>query len=439
MREFESTFREGLKKGLRKHHDNPRNVEGLVKCLNTKPSEGGPIPIVPVTYPITDVLGTLSWPHPQVFDVVTPAQPAKGAIDALIDTLEYDTTSGTTQALVHLADDMYAVFYKYATGAQPAKVATFEVDSDGDISTLIDSGTIMAGILDATDEIKAVKIREENGSHIIAFMYNTTVLNVNVGLFSITTDGTINTTALDTLQIVNSDDAPQDILKVHGSLFLTFHAGPSIDSIAIGASYAMSKVDSLATLGTQGQMIHVTRDIYALVCQHTDTDGFVYTFEVDHNGNIGSAHIDSLEFDTSSCYDPRIILISDDLYAVVYRDASNDGWIKTFRIGSDGYISSAVIDSYEFSTECVAPEVCLVGGRVIAIAFTEYSTNDGFLKTFYIDSDGDIRAAALDSLEFDTTQALFPEVHYLGDNIIAVNYSDSYGDGRIRTIGLTTL
>ena len=66
MKEFTFTFKEGLKKGLRKHHDNPRNEEALVTCLNAKPSESGLIPIVPVTYSAVSP-PTFSWPYPQMF------------------------------------------------------------------------------------------------------------------------------------------------------------------------------------------------------------------------------------------------------------------------------------------------------------------------------------------------------------------------------------
>ncbi len=66
MREFETTFREGLKKGLRKHHGSRRNTETLVECLNAKPSKRGLKPIVPVATPMTV---TMAWPFPQVFEV----------------------------------------------------------------------------------------------------------------------------------------------------------------------------------------------------------------------------------------------------------------------------------------------------------------------------------------------------------------------------------
>ena len=65
MREFETVFAKGLKKGLREDDENPRNEEALVECLNTKPSEEGLIPIVPITTPMTV---SMSWPFPQVFD-----------------------------------------------------------------------------------------------------------------------------------------------------------------------------------------------------------------------------------------------------------------------------------------------------------------------------------------------------------------------------------
>lgn len=66
MREFEFKFAKGLRRGLREEDDNPRNDEALVKCLNTKPTEEGLAPIVPVSYSVDSVV---SWPFPQVFEI----------------------------------------------------------------------------------------------------------------------------------------------------------------------------------------------------------------------------------------------------------------------------------------------------------------------------------------------------------------------------------
>ncbi len=41
MREYETTFKEGLKRGLRRFDTNPNNEEWLVECHNLEPMEDG--------------------------------------------------------------------------------------------------------------------------------------------------------------------------------------------------------------------------------------------------------------------------------------------------------------------------------------------------------------------------------------------------------------
>jgi hypothetical protein len=65
MKEFSTTFNEGLRKGLRASKNNPRNSQGLVECFNLKPSEGRLEGYEPITNPFTGVVA--DWPFPQVF------------------------------------------------------------------------------------------------------------------------------------------------------------------------------------------------------------------------------------------------------------------------------------------------------------------------------------------------------------------------------------
>ena len=41
MKGYDFTFKEGLRKGLRKHYMNPFNEEDLVECHNMAPTESG--------------------------------------------------------------------------------------------------------------------------------------------------------------------------------------------------------------------------------------------------------------------------------------------------------------------------------------------------------------------------------------------------------------
>ena len=65
MKEFNYTFSEGLKKGLRQYSNNPINSEALVRLLNLKINETGLIPVSYIKKVANDI--SISWPFPLVF------------------------------------------------------------------------------------------------------------------------------------------------------------------------------------------------------------------------------------------------------------------------------------------------------------------------------------------------------------------------------------
>ncbi|GAF77589.1 unnamed protein product, partial [marine sediment metagenome] len=65
MKEFPSTFDEGLRKGLRTSDSNPRNSQAMITCFNLKSEEMGLVPYVPIANPLTGV--SMDWPFPQLF------------------------------------------------------------------------------------------------------------------------------------------------------------------------------------------------------------------------------------------------------------------------------------------------------------------------------------------------------------------------------------
>lgn len=54
-------------------------------------------------------------------------------------------------------------------------------------------------------------------------------------------------------------------------------------------------------------MVHIGGDIYAIAYTGQSGDGFIKTIQITADGQISSATIDALEFDTSDCYEPTII------------------------------------------------------------------------------------------------------------------------------------
>jgi len=155
-------------------------------------------------------------------------------------------------------------------------------------------------------------------------------------------------------------------------------------------------------------------------------------------GDIGDAAIDTLEFDTTYGHTPDIIGVSGDIYAVAYRGNGNDGFLKTIEITPDGDITNSVVDTLEFDTSnCIYPSIIHISGNIYAIAY-QGPGNDGFLKTVEIASDGDITNSVIDTLEFDTGNGREPTIIHVSGNIYAIAYRGNGSDGFVRTVEIAS-
>jgi hypothetical protein len=65
MQEFEITFKECLRKGLRDFGNNPRFLEALTECYNLKPNPIGLVPFEPLAH--WSVVQYTAWPYHQIF------------------------------------------------------------------------------------------------------------------------------------------------------------------------------------------------------------------------------------------------------------------------------------------------------------------------------------------------------------------------------------
>lgn len=148
-------------------------------------------------------------------------------------------------------------------------------------------------------------------------------------------------------------------------------------------------------------------------------------------GDIGSV-IDTLEFDTSNCDKSEIILASGSVYAIAYTRGSA-GWLKTATIHSDGQIDNAVIDSFNFDATGIHPTIIHISGNVYAIAYRGPGIH-GYLKTVTINTNGQIDEPAIDTLVFDATLGDNPRMAHVANNVYAIAYMGSGGDGWIKTV-----
>jgi hypothetical protein len=362
-----------------------------------------------------------------------------GLISGIVDTLEFDTSNGADPDIIHISGNIYAIA---ATGSgNDGFLYTVQIDSNGQISaSTIDNLEFNAGngenpdLIHVSGDVYAVAYTGPNDDGFITTM-------------TIASDGQISNTTIDALEFNPNYCYEPDIIQISSDIFAVSYTGPGndgfIQTIQIAADGQITNltIDTLEFDNSQAyeaDWIHISGDTYAIAYAGAGavSDGFLCTVTIDNTGQISNTVIDSIEFDTSLCYDPDIIQVSGEIYAIAYRGPGDDGFVKTVQIAADGTISGSIIDTLEFdTTQCNEPVIVSAGSDLFAVAYRGPS-NDGFFTTIQIDSSGQIADSILDTLEYDTGSGYEPSVVSLGGGVFAIAYRGANGDGFVVTIAL---
>jgi len=189
--------------------------------------------------------------------------------------------------------------------------------------------------------------------------------------------------------------------------------------------------------GKEPDMISISGNVYAIAYAGDGDDGFLKTVTIAGNGQISDTVIDTLEFDTVKGKTPNVIPISGNVYAIAYAGDGDDGFVKTVTIATDGQISDTIIDTLEFDTvKGKTPNIIPISGDVYAIAYAG-DTDDGFLITVTIATDGQITDTVIDALEFDTVKGKDANIIPISGDVYAIAYSGDTDDGFLKTIEIT--
>jgi hypothetical protein len=180
----------------------------------------------------------------------------------------------------------------------------------------------------------------------------------------------------------------------------------------------------------------VADTIYAIASRGPSNKGDLRTVTIADNGTITHSCISSLQFDSSTCYTPEIIHISGTTYAIVYRGSNNRGYLKTMNIADNGIISQTIIDTLMFDYSAgYEPSIVQVSGNVYAIAYRGFY-NRGYLKTVTIEANGAIGDVSIDTLIFDYFAGYEPEIIQTTGSIFAIAYRGWFNLGMLATVNI---
>ena len=244
---------------------------------------------------------------------------------------------------------------------------------------------------------------------------------------------------IDSLEFDTSRFESGSICHVSGDVYAIAYRQDSnrgkVVTVSISSVGIIAAVDS-GTFSTHGlyPVIKKVADSTTYVIAHRDSNdyGNIETVTITDAGDITTG-VANWVFNSNATSWPQLYELADNYFAIVYTDSSSHGWIKTVKIENDGTIGSE-IDNLEFDgTQGEYATIAHVTGDIYVIAYTG-PNDDGWLCTVDIDSTGNIGAAVIDTLEFDTADGDYPTIVGLGSRRFLISYRGADNDGFLATI-----
>ena len=132
-------------------------------------------------------------------------------------------------------------------------------------------------------------------------------------------------------------------------------------------------------------VVQISAVVFAIAYEGNNGDGFVTTVEITAAGQITDAAIDTLEFDPADGHEPVIVSAGGDTFALAYRGPADDGFFSTIQIDSLGQITDTVLDTIEFDTStCFEPSMTTSGAGLFTITYRGLG-NDGHVVTIELE------------------------------------------------------
>jgi hypothetical protein len=357
----------------------------------------------------------------------------------VIDTLDFDTGGGYTPDIIKVTSNVCAIAYRGVSNKGYLK--TLSVSTNG----VIGSSAIDTLAVDTSQCYEPCIIHVTGNIYVIAYRaasnwgYLKTV--------SIDTNGVIGDSVISTLIFDTSTCYKPSIVQVASNIFAISYRGSSnrgnLKTVSIDANGTISgSVISTLIFDTsacyESRIVQVASNIFAIAYRGSSNRGYLKTVSINSSGIIGGSVISTLIFDTSACYEPSIVQVASNIFAIAYRGSSNRGYLKTVSISSGGAIGASAISTLIFeTTTCYEPDNIPIAGDVYAITYRN-STNKGYLKTVSIASDGTIAQTAIDTFNFETSSCTTPRIINIYNNIYTVAYLGAGNDGYLETIGIAS-
>jgi len=162
----------------------------------------------------------------------------------------------------------------------------------------------------------------------------------------------------------------------------------------------------------------------------------IRTFHIsDTDGSISFIAEQNASIDISEGWYFKEMVHFGEVYFLVGTTGSNSLRLQTYRVYDTGTINSTRLDKVSNGINSKGQCVIKIDSDTAAIAFTDTYSNDGYISTYDISSNGIITLK--DTWEFDTIDGRYPTIFHIYDDIYGIAYSGQYSACWLKTLTIS--
>ena len=193
--------------------------------------------------------------------------------------------------------------------------------------------------------------------------------------------------------------------------------------------------------GSWSSLVHLDSNTYVLAFQSSNNKSGISTFTISPDGQT-ITELDFMQHDVSNSGYNSLVKVDSDTVALAYR-SSGSGTIKTFDIDSDGDITLA--DSLKHTTSGgFYNSLVQVDSDTFALAYVDcvWCIGGIYIATVDIDSDGDITAvktkSKISNMSYQYTGEGYNSLVQVDSDTFALAYTGAWYDGYISTLTISS-
>jgi hypothetical protein len=253
-----------------------------------------------------------------------------------VSSLTFESNGGYEPSIVQVSGVYYAIAYRYSTTSPSANkgyLKTVSISSAG----IIGSSAVSSLTFDSNSPGGyEPKIINTSGTY-FAILYKDYRNYAMLKTVNISSSGIISSSVVSSYIVDNAQCDWPDMIKISNTVFACIYTcvnnWPDLKTVTISTSgqITQSLIDDAeyVTTLTTPRIIRLYNNIYMICGRGGSGEGNVSTVSIQDNGTITNWTISSYNFDDSYGYEPCVIKVSNDVVAVVYRGAGDDGWVVT--------------------------------------------------------------------------------------------------------------